>query len=143
MNGRLDFFDTNLIVAASVPDHPHHPECHARLAKLRMAGGSCSTHSLAEAYGTLTNLGRYGFPPSIAFEIIEDVRDAFDIVTLTTKEYMAAIKAAAILGTKGPEIYDALLIACARKIGARRIYTKNVKHFRQVAPDLASSIVEP
>ncbi len=46
-------------------------------------------------------------------------------------------------GFVGPLIYDALLLACARKINARSIYTSNVKHFRRIAPDLASRIVEP
>jgi predicted nucleic acid-binding protein len=43
----------------------------------------------------------------------------------------------------GGIIYDALLIACARKIDAERIYTWNVRHFQMVAPDLAERIVEP
>jgi predicted nucleic acid-binding protein len=40
-------------------------------------------------------------------------------------------------------IFDALLLACARKSHAERIYTWNEKHFRMVAPDLADRITNP
>lgn len=40
-------------------------------------------------------------------------------------------------------IYDALILACARKVKADRIYTHNLKHFRQLAPDLTASIMAP
>jgi predicted nucleic acid-binding protein len=75
--------------------------------------------------------------------MIEQASKTFKIVSLTPAEYVRTIETAALLGLSGPIIYDALLMACARKIDARKIYTQNVKHFRQVAPDLASRIVEP
>jgi hypothetical protein len=34
-------------------------------------------------------------------------------------------------------------MACARKVEPKWIFTHNHKHFRRVAPDLASRIVEP
>ncbi len=40
-------------------------------------------------------------------------------------------------------IYDALILACARKVNATRIYTLDIKHSRRIAPDLAARIVEP
>jgi hypothetical protein len=49
----------------------------------------------------------------------------------------------AILKLPGGIIYDALLMACARKVNSERIYTWNEKHFRMVAPDLADRIVTP
>jgi len=40
-------------------------------------------------------------------------------------------------------IYDALLLACARKCGADVIYTFNTDHFVRIAPDLAERIQAP
>ena len=40
-------------------------------------------------------------------------------------------------------IYDAIILAYARKIRATAIYTHNVKHFQRIAPDLANIIREP
>jgi predicted nucleic acid-binding protein len=140
----VNFFDTNVLIAASVPGHPHHPACNLRLDALRKSGGACAAHTMAEAYTTLTNFPKgYDVPPEVAFQIIEEAGKNFTLVTLTTKESMNALEAAAGHGFVGGIIYDALLMACARKIEAKWIFTNNHKHFRRVAPDLASRIVEP
>jgi len=65
------------------------------------------------------------------------------VVTLTTREYLTTIRKAADAGCTGGMIYDALLLACARKSGADLIYTFNIKHFTRVAPDLADRIQAP
>jgi hypothetical protein len=46
-------------------------------------------------------------------------------------------------GARGGGIYDLLLLACARKAGAERVFTLNDRHFAALAPDLASKIVRP
>ncbi len=143
MTEELDLFDTNVLVAATMPNHLHHQPSNARLAQLANGRGACAAHSLAETYTTLTRTSRYGVPPSDAARIIEQTSKTFKIVSLTPADYVRTIEAAALLGLAGPILYDALLMACARKIDAKAIYTHNVKHFRQVAPDLASRIVEP
>jgi predicted nucleic acid-binding protein len=64
-------------------------------------------------------------------------------VALTASETSRTIEDAARRGLGGSLNYDALVIACARKVNADIIYTSNVRHFRQIAPDLASRIVLP
>jgi predicted nucleic acid-binding protein len=59
------------------------------------------------------------------------------------EEVAHAIHRTAALKLPGGIIYDALILACARKVQAERIYTWNVKHFQMVAPDLAGRIVTP
>jgi predicted nucleic acid-binding protein len=139
----LDLFDTNVLVAATMSNHLHHKASNARLAQLANGRGACAAHTLAETYTTLTRTSRYGIPPSDAARIVDQASKTFKIVSLTPAEYVPTIEAAALLGLAGPIIYDALLMACARKIRAGSICTHNVKHFRLVAPDLASLIVEP
>jgi predicted nucleic acid-binding protein len=140
----VNFFDTNVLIAASIPDHPHHEACNLRLNSLRKSGGACAAHTMAEAYSTLTNFPKgYGISPEIAFQIIEEASTGFTLMTLTPKEFMRVLEAAASHRLAGAIIYDALLIACARKAEAKWIFTNNHKHFRRIAPDLASRIVEP
>ena len=43
----------------------------------------------------------------------------------------------------GARVYDALHLQCAKKAGCDRIYTFNVRHFRQLAPDWAEQIAAP
>jgi predicted nucleic acid-binding protein len=144
MSQQLDFFDTNMLVAATLPFHVHHAAANKRLAQLQRNGGACSTHTLAEAYTNLTRVSKgYGIAPSDALHVLRYVQDTFTLVTLTPREYVHAIDSVAKQNLRGAIVYDALLIACARKIKARYIYTYNIKHFREVAQDLASIIVEP
>jgi predicted nucleic acid-binding protein len=46
-------------------------------------------------------------------------------------------------GIGGGRVSDALLLACARKSQAKTIFTWNLKHFRQLAPDLSERIRTP
>lgn len=75
----------------------------------------CGAHSLAELYSSLT---------------------------LTAREILRH-RRAADAGLSGGIIYDALLLACARKSGAGVIYTFNIKHVSRVAPDLADRMQTP
>jgi len=140
----VDFFDTNIAVASAIVDHPHHETCYKRLAKLRKKGGACAAHSLAEVYSTLTRGGRgYNVPPLVAIEIIEELRNDFTLVALTATETLPTIQHLARSGIAGPLVYEGLLLACARKIKARTIYTNDIYDFRRLAPDLAFRIVLP
>jgi predicted nucleic acid-binding protein len=58
-------------------------------------------------------------------------------------EVTQVIRQSAAMRLHGGIIYDALLLGCARKVNAQRIYTWNEKHFRLVAPDLADRITTP
>jgi hypothetical protein len=65
------------------------------------------------------------------------------VVALDEDEYFEVVREAAKAGRMGGAIFDALLIACARKVKAETIYTWNVRHFRLIAPDLARRTLEP
>ncbi len=107
-------------------------------------GIACSAHTLAEAYSTLTTykLARR-LRPVEAFQIIERWEKLCNVITLSSREYVDLLQGAAVREIAGGTIYDALHIACARKAGAKYIYTWNVRHFRAAAPDLAETIFEP
>lgn len=138
------FVDTSVVVAASTLSDSRNDACIDRLAAAEARGGACAAHSLAEIFAILT--GRpvpLKLSPTDAAQIVRHTSKRFTIITLTPTEYLATVQAVAELGHGGGMIYDALLLACARKCRATRIYTLNQKHFRLLAPDLASRIVEP
>jgi predicted nucleic acid-binding protein len=64
-------------------------------------------------------------------------------ISLSDAEYMDTVERLSRLRIAGGRIYDALLLACARKVKAEKIFTWNVNHFRAIASDLSSNIVEP
>ena len=65
------------------------------------------------------------------------------IVTLDAQEYFAAMHGATVAGVVGGTVYDMLLAHCALKARAETIYTWNVKHFRQLGPEIALRLKTP
>lgn len=141
------FCDTSVLVAACVRQHPHFARARAVLETI-VAGreeGVISAHSLAETYSALTSLPL--FPRILPLEaeriIRANVQAHFRIAPVTPAMYSAAIDLCARQSFGDGKVYDALLLACARKATCRRIYTFNVADFRRLAPDLADSIAAP
>ena len=138
------FMDTSVLVCASTPSDPRHDACVDLLQTADARGGTCASHSLAEFFSMLTGRPHpLRVAPAEAARIVAHTSRRFRFVSLTPAEYVAAVDGLAGLGHSGGMIYDALILACARKAKASRIYTLNPRHFRFVAPELAARIVEP
>ena len=138
------FVDTSVLVAASTPSDYRHDACLDVLDQRVVQKTACALHTLAELFSVLS--GRplpLRMSPADALAIVTHTAGKLTAIHLTPEEYLAAIADLTKLGHSGGMIYDALLLACARKSAADRIYTLNRKHFRQIAPDLDSLIVEP
>ena len=141
------YLDTAVLVAASVADHPHHSQSLGILQMVRKKAmiGHISGHGLSETYAVLT---RTPFTPPIypaeAWKLLSmNVLPYFQIVTLTPDMYRETIQECADSGWIGGRIYDALHLRCAKEAACDRIYTFNVRHFQQLAPDLADRIGAP
>ena len=132
------FFDTTVLVAASEQSHPHHVQ--ARTALLRVSTGQdrgfIGAHSIAEVFAALTRLPvQPRIHPSEAARIITDnILPHFEVMPLGRKDYLDALNAMVAGGWIGAKIYDALLLRCADRSDAERIYTFNLGDFRQLAP---------
>jgi predicted nucleic acid-binding protein len=138
------FFDTSVLIAASDEVDPRHSKCHALLASATHATAACGAHTLAEVYAVLSRIpGGKRVRPELAGVFVDQIVARMTVVPLTRDEYVATLKSAAAMGLSGGTAFDALLIACARKISAESIYTLNVRRLRLVAPDLAGQIKTP
>jgi len=140
----LIFLDTSVLIAIAQVNHIHHASSRELWDQCAVSKAAVSTHTLAEIYSTLTAM-----PPGLrisprdAVLVIETFLMRVTPVALSAEAYLETLRGAANLGHSGGMIYDALRLACARKVDADRIYTWNLKHFRAVAPDLATRIVSP
>lgn len=132
------FFDTTVLVAASEQSHPHYAQ--ARPALLRIAAGQdkgfASLHSIAELFAALTRLP---VQPRIhaveAARIVTDnILPHFQVVSLVKEDYLHAVNTMATSGWTGAKIYDVLLLSCAARCAVERIYTFNIRDFKQLAP---------
>jgi predicted nucleic acid-binding protein len=139
-----NFFDTSVLVTAFIEQNARHLECRTLLSAMRPETAACGLHSLAELYSVVTRLPHpLRLRPEQGIQVVDEVKKRLSSVALQEKEYLATLQAAADAGVSGGPIYDALLLACARKAKADRIYTLNLRHFRALAPDLADRIVTP
>ena len=138
------FLDTSVLIAVAQVGHPHHEPSRDLWNYCSSADAAIGAHTLAEVYNILTSM-----PPGLrvsprnAVIAIETFLKRASAIVLSAEEYLETLRTTAISGHAGGVIYDALLLACARKIKANRIYTWNVRHFQMAAPDLKDRIVTP
>ena len=139
-----EFFDTSVLVAAFLGDHPHHAASARLFAAAAKTRSCCGAHSLAEAYAVLTKLPlKPPIAPEQAMLFLNDVHDRLTSVALSPDEYYATIERASRQAVAGGRLYDALLLRCAVKAKAETIYTWNIKDFQRLAPDIADKIRTP
>jgi len=142
------FFDSSVLVAASERSHPHYARALPALKRVTAGQdhGFISGHSIAEVYAVLTRIPvRPRIHPTEAARIIrENIIPHFEVVPIGKKDYLQALNAVADGGWSGGKVYDALLINCATRSAADRIYTFNLTDFRRLAPDgLRDKIAAP
>jgi predicted nucleic acid-binding protein len=138
------FLDTSVLVAAVRTADLRHTASYDLVRKCRPDNSSCAAHTLAEVYSSLTGMRPpHRFRPEQAMLVVDGFSTKFRCVELNADDVLNTARGIAGLGLMGGIIYDALLLTCARKVNADRIYTWNVRHFQMVAPDLAARIAEP
>lgn len=141
------FFDTSVLVAAVLAEHPHHARALPAIrSTLSSRNEACiAAHALAETYAVLTTLPvspRIG-PEAAQKLVAENLVGQFEVVALTAREYERLIRSLPERGAMGGAVYDVLQLECAIKAAADRIYTFNVSDFRRLAPGLADHITAP
>ena len=138
------FVDTTVLLAAANADHPHYAPSRALVLTLRRRTDACAAHSFAELYSTVT---RMPFPQrrnaSQAILFVADVQARLTPISLTPEEYFAAISEYSAMGVVGGAIYDALIARCALKARAEKIFTWNIRHFRQFGPEVEKRVRTP
>ncbi len=138
------FLDTSVLVAIVQVDHVHHVPSRELWNQCATNQTAVSAHTLAELYSAVTSM-----PPGIrvpgrdAMLALETFLKRISPIALTSDEYVDTLRSCAAMELTGGAIYDALHVACARKVNAERIFTWNIRHFQRVAPDLAGKIGTP
>jgi predicted nucleic acid-binding protein len=142
------FFDTTVLVAASEQSHPHYAQ--ARPALLRVAAGRdkgfMGLHSIAEVFAALTRLPVQPriHPVEAARIVTDNILPHFEVVSLGKEDYLEVLNTMASCGWIDAKVYDALLLRCAGRCAVERIYTFNLRDFRQLAPaNLQEKICTP
>ncbi|MGA8654860.1 MAG: PIN domain-containing protein [Chthoniobacterales bacterium] len=139
-----DFLDTSVLVAAFWGDHVNHESSLGIFTRASKSATACCAHSVAEVYSVMTSLPvRPAVSPDHALLFLEQLRERVAIVPLSEEDYFKTVRNAAELGLTGGRIYDVLLLAAAREVEAKHVYTWNIRHFQQIGPDLERRIRTP
>jgi len=126
------FFDTSVLIPVFIEDHEHHEPSFEAFAQADRQHASCAAHSLAEFYAVVTRLpGRHRLGGDQALLFVQEIRERFSVIALTSEEHFAALQRAAATGIVGGTVYDVLLAQCAVKANAATLLTWNVKHFNR------------
>ena len=141
------YFDTSVLVAATVSHHPHHA---AGITAYRQVvtgrhSGVVSAHGLAETFAVLTRLPLSPMiHPSEAYRIIQETVVAHcKVQTLDEDDYLSILESASSAGLRGGVVYDALHLRSAEKAHCDRVYTFNLSHFTRLAPHLQNKLMRP
>lgn len=140
-------FDTSVLVAAIVEEHPMHAIALPWLQKAKTGKFDflVASHSLAELYAVLTTLPlRPRISPSTAWRLVNsNVESSAKVISLSPLDYKKTVKEMAELGLSGGIIYDGLIAMAARKSGADRLLTFNPDDFFRAWPQGESLIASP
>ncbi len=140
-------FDTNILIAALVGSHSHHDLALPWLQKVyrKEIAGYISLHTIAELYAVISRTPALQTlsPEYVAEQIEEEVLSNFEVVVLSSDEYLSIIKHLSQTGLTGGIVYDAVIVYAGIKANVDHILSFNAKHFRRVYPAFAHKIIVP
>lgn len=139
-------FDTSVLVAAALPEHPNYTQALQWLQRVHNneVEGFISTHTIAELYSVLTRLPRNPrISPITAQQLIAGNLIPFTKVVLTFEDYQAVLSRMVSLNLPGGGIYDALIAQAAIKAQVALLLTLNPNDFNRLGEDIAQLVQVP
>lgn len=132
-------YDTSVLVAVAVSDHPKHEICNQFYngGKLGQHEILVCSHTIAELFSSLTRLPvKPSISPGSARQLIkENFVKGTHIVELKETDYERAIDIALDRNLIGGTIHDLLIYVAGKKENASKIATLNVNHFTRICSD--------
>lgn len=127
--------DTSVLVAALLAWHESHEPARDALLDAFRDSLVVPAPALAEAYAVMTRLpAPHRISPADACELLSgSLEQRAKVVGLSEKETWRFLHGNAGLGVSGGSTYDALILACARKGGAKRVLTLDRRDFQRLA----------
>lgn len=130
--------DTNVIVAALLAWHEHHPRASSALREaLTDADVVIPAPALVEAFSVMTRLpAPHRLSPRDTHTLLQDnFRDQARVVSLDARGLWRWLGGWADQGVSGGRTFDAHIVACAREAGAASVLTFNTRDFQALVGD--------
>jgi predicted nucleic acid-binding protein len=139
-------FDTSVLVAALIEEHPSHSQSLSWLQRVRSLEieAFVSTHTIAELYSVLTRIPRQPrINPGLAQRLIVENLSDFHQVVLTAEDYQATVSRMVSLNLPGGGIYDGLIAQTALKADVDVLLTLNPNDFTRLGDDVRRLVQVP
>jgi predicted nucleic acid-binding protein len=139
-------FDSSVLVAASLANHPHNERALVWLDAVQRGEieGSTTTHALAELWATLTALPNEPRPTFTQVEsVVARLSQRLDIVELTHLDYKVAMTRCSEREVGSGRIFDALHLVAAERSDATILLTFNTRHFLALQEKPKPAILAP
>ena len=142
------FLDTNVLVAASIRQHPHFLRADAVMQACveGQMQAVVHAHSLLEFHSAVTQLpGGLSVPSAqVPSLLAEGILPFVRLTALSPDEVVTVQQRAGTLALVGGIIYDLYLLMAAERDKVDRLYTFNTAHFQALAPpEFSRRIVAP
>lgn len=126
-------FDTSVLVAATLGDHPHHDRAAFWLDKDLEIERIASWHAMAETWATLTRIPLDPpISPGLAREVVERLEELIELVPPSARIYRAAIRRCADRRLRSGVLFDALHLITATERKADGLLTFNENDFSRL-----------
>lgn len=124
--------DTSVLIASLDPDEPTHEACADLVAR---GGHRLYTHALVESFSILTGGRRKRrIDGDLACQLLEEsILPFVELVHLSGREMIAALRQGQKRGVRGGAVYDFLHLTAARKSGAEALLTLDRRNFEALA----------
>ncbi len=139
-------FDTSVLVAATLRDHPRHHRAMPWIeaAHTSTIRGAVTRHGLLELYAVLTRLPRSAaLDPAQALRVVKRLTNVLKPLPMVDSAYAAALEICANRGGSSGAVFDALHLATAGAAGADAVLTFNTRDFTRLAGPTDPSILLP
>lgn len=134
--------DSSAILASLDPDEAAHAVCDRLITQ---GGHLIYVHALAETFSILT--GGQRTPRVDADDAVRLLRESVlpfvKTIILTEKDVMEALDDVRARGVRGGAVYDYLHLVAARKAGAARLITLDLRHFQALVRPGDPQVVAP
>lgn len=123
-----------------------HREGHLRSKKVFLESraasrAAISTHTIAKLYSVLT--GRHLIPPKEVKKMLDGNLQNVEKIVLEPNDYQSSVARLIGLGIQSGAVFDTLIATSALKVGAKKLYTLNLKRFVRLGEDVAAISLEP
>ncbi len=139
-------YDTSVLVAALLVEHPNHDRAFPELESARRGEiqGYISTHTFAELYAVMTRLPKpLKVLPEEAQALIADLIEYLTPVSLLPEEYESVVARMVKFRLTGGGIFDALIAQAALKVEVDYLITLNPKDFTRLGEEIATIVKVP